>query len=174
MIVQRYPEPFVAPMREELTTLGFEELRTPESVDAAAYTPRGHLTIYRDQRGGTGDDPVDGTPFPGFSADNEAALAEIVTEAGRRGSRVVLLLEPGGCPPILPGCADAESERRALEALREIAAELGVDLINGRALDTPADWYADSAHFNSRGTVEFTEFSAAALDGLAAAAAAEG
>jgi putative YphP/YqiW family bacilliredoxin len=35
MIVQRYPEHFIAPMREELTVLGFEELRTPEAVDAA-------------------------------------------------------------------------------------------------------------------------------------------
>ena len=134
-----------------------------ESVDATAYTTRGHLTIYRDQHGGTGDDPAGGTPFPGFSADNEAALAEIVAEAGRRRSRVVLLLEPGGCPPILPGCADAESERRALEALEEIAAELGVALINGRVLDAPADWYADSAHFNAGGTVAFTDFIAAAL-----------
>jgi putative YphP/YqiW family bacilliredoxin len=33
MIVQRYPEPFVAPMRSELTRLGFAELRTPEAVD---------------------------------------------------------------------------------------------------------------------------------------------
>ena len=30
-----YPEQFVAPMREELTQLGFEELRTPDQVDAA-------------------------------------------------------------------------------------------------------------------------------------------
>ena len=30
-----YPEHFVAPMREELTRLGFEELRTPGQVDAA-------------------------------------------------------------------------------------------------------------------------------------------
>jgi putative YphP/YqiW family bacilliredoxin len=35
MIVQRYPEPFIAPMRSELTRLGFDELRTPESVDDA-------------------------------------------------------------------------------------------------------------------------------------------
>jgi putative YphP/YqiW family bacilliredoxin len=35
MIVQRYPEPFIAPMRAELTRLGFDELRTPESVDEA-------------------------------------------------------------------------------------------------------------------------------------------
>jgi putative YphP/YqiW family bacilliredoxin len=35
MIVQRYPEPFIAPMRAELTRLGFEDLRTPEAVDTA-------------------------------------------------------------------------------------------------------------------------------------------
>lgn len=29
-----YPEEFVQPMREELTRLGFQELRTPEEVDA--------------------------------------------------------------------------------------------------------------------------------------------
>jgi len=30
-----YPEQFVRPMREELTNIGFRELRTPEEVDAA-------------------------------------------------------------------------------------------------------------------------------------------
>lgn len=30
-----YPEPFVAPMRAELTRLGVQELRTPEQVDEA-------------------------------------------------------------------------------------------------------------------------------------------
>ena len=39
MIVQRYPEPFIAPMRAELTRLGFEDLRTPEDVDAAVTQP---------------------------------------------------------------------------------------------------------------------------------------
>ena len=35
MISQGYPEQFLAPMRDELTRLGFEELRTPELVDDA-------------------------------------------------------------------------------------------------------------------------------------------
>lgn len=39
MIVQRYPEPFIAPMRAELTRLGFDELRTPEAVDEAVARP---------------------------------------------------------------------------------------------------------------------------------------
>ena len=30
-----YPEGFVRPMREELTNIGFREMRTPEEVDAA-------------------------------------------------------------------------------------------------------------------------------------------
>ena len=34
-----YPEPFIAPMRAELTRLGFEDLRTPEAVDAAVKQP---------------------------------------------------------------------------------------------------------------------------------------
>ena len=35
MIVQRYPEPFIAPMRAELTRLGFEDMKTPDAVDDA-------------------------------------------------------------------------------------------------------------------------------------------
>ena len=35
----RYPEPLIAPMRDELTRLGVKELRTPEAVDAAVAAP---------------------------------------------------------------------------------------------------------------------------------------
>lgn len=35
IVQQRYPEPFIAPMRAELTRLGFEDLKTPDAVDAA-------------------------------------------------------------------------------------------------------------------------------------------
>ena len=35
MIAQGYPEHFLAPMREELARLGFEELRTEDAVDQA-------------------------------------------------------------------------------------------------------------------------------------------
>src|SRR5437016_7831956 len=34
-----YPEPFIAPMRAELTRLGVRELRTPADVDAAVAAP---------------------------------------------------------------------------------------------------------------------------------------
>jgi len=39
MIAQRYPEPFIAPMRAELTRLGFEDLRSPDAVDQAVKQP---------------------------------------------------------------------------------------------------------------------------------------
>ncbi len=39
MIAQRYPEPFIAPMRAELSRLGFEDLRTPEAVDEIVTQP---------------------------------------------------------------------------------------------------------------------------------------
>jgi putative YphP/YqiW family bacilliredoxin len=35
----RYPEEFVAPMRQELTRFGVQELRTPDEVDAAVASP---------------------------------------------------------------------------------------------------------------------------------------
>lgn len=40
-----YPEFFVAPMRQELTALGVQELRTPEEVDAAVSGTAGTLMI---------------------------------------------------------------------------------------------------------------------------------
>lgn len=40
-----YPEFFVAPMRAELVDLGFEELRTPEAVDAAVTGTTGTLLV---------------------------------------------------------------------------------------------------------------------------------
>ena len=40
-----YPEFFVAPMRAELVDLGFEELRTPEAVDAAVKETKGTLLV---------------------------------------------------------------------------------------------------------------------------------
>jgi len=40
-----YPEFFVAPMRQDLTALGFKELRTPDEVDAAMTATSGTLMI---------------------------------------------------------------------------------------------------------------------------------
>ena len=45
MIAQRYPEHFIAPMREELTVLGFEELHTPVEVDQAVSRPGTTLLV---------------------------------------------------------------------------------------------------------------------------------
>jgi putative YphP/YqiW family bacilliredoxin len=45
MISQGYPEHFLAPMRDELTRLGFEELRTPALVDDAVKRPGTTLIV---------------------------------------------------------------------------------------------------------------------------------
>jgi putative YphP/YqiW family bacilliredoxin len=45
MLTQRYPEQFVAPMREELTRAGFEELRTVDAVDDAVNRPGTTLVV---------------------------------------------------------------------------------------------------------------------------------
>jgi putative YphP/YqiW family bacilliredoxin len=43
--MQRYPESFIGPMREELTRIGFEEWRSPELVDAAVKQPGTTLIV---------------------------------------------------------------------------------------------------------------------------------
>jgi putative YphP/YqiW family bacilliredoxin len=40
-----YPEIMIRPMREELTRLGFEELKTPEAVDATLKDSEGTLLV---------------------------------------------------------------------------------------------------------------------------------
>src|SRR4029453_2030455 len=40
-----YPEIMIRPMREDLTLLGFEELRTPEAVDATVRNSSGTLMV---------------------------------------------------------------------------------------------------------------------------------
>ncbi len=40
-----YPEPLVAPMRAELSGIGFEELRTPDAVDAALRDAKGTTMV---------------------------------------------------------------------------------------------------------------------------------
>jgi len=45
MRIQMYDERFVSPMREELTQLGVEELRTPEQVDEALRDARGTTLV---------------------------------------------------------------------------------------------------------------------------------
>ena len=41
----RYPEIMIRPMREELTRLGVEELKTPEEVDRAVHETKGTLMV---------------------------------------------------------------------------------------------------------------------------------
>ena len=45
MISQSYPEHFLAPLRDELTRLGFEQLRTPDLVDDAIKRPGTTLLV---------------------------------------------------------------------------------------------------------------------------------
>ena len=45
MPTQMYDERFVTPMRQELVTLGFKELRTPEEVDATLQNAKGTTLV---------------------------------------------------------------------------------------------------------------------------------
>jgi putative YphP/YqiW family bacilliredoxin len=43
--MQRYPEAFIGPMREELTRIGFEEWRSPQQVEEAVARPGTTLVV---------------------------------------------------------------------------------------------------------------------------------
>src|SRR6476660_8818175 len=45
MPTQMYDERFVTPMRQELTTLGFKELRTADEVDQTLKSPKGTTLV---------------------------------------------------------------------------------------------------------------------------------
>jgi hypothetical protein len=152
-------------LRELIDRGQFRELIVldADSVDFASYTDRGHLTIYYDRVRQGNDDSQSGRPFPGFSGENLEALERIAIAAEARGSQMVLVLEPGGCPDVLPGCANEESAVGALDAVTALAGDLGLGFFNAREFAAADDWFADSAHFNRAGTRAFTQFMAEEL-----------
>ena len=139
------------------------QLRQPVEVFgdkaiAARFTSRGHYTGYYDAQ--AVPEPLNeaGTPFPGVSDDQLAALTRTAESAAQQGVTVVLMLEPGGCPPVFPNCATPASVQLADELYRQIAQDLDVEYFNARTFEAEPTWYADSAHFNEAGTRAFTSF----------------
>jgi putative YphP/YqiW family bacilliredoxin len=107
MISQGYPEQFLAPMREELTRLGFEELRTPELVDEAVKRPGTTLLVVNSvcgcaagkarpgialalQQGGTRPDHL-GTVFAGGDIEATARARDYFTPYPPSSPSVALL-----------------------------------------------------------------------------------
>ena len=106
MIVQRYPEPFVAPMREELTTLGFEELRTPEAVDSAVARPGTTLLVVNSVCGCAAGKARPGVAMALRHAKTPAHLATVAPMALRHRLRRNVLDETGSTPRIARAIAE--------------------------------------------------------------------
>ena len=104
MIVQRYPEHFIAPMREELTALGFEELRTPADVDQAVSRPGTTLLVVNSVCGCAA-----GKARPGIAMALRHAARPGPSHDGvrgrRRGSHHACARPPGAVPPSSPAIA---------------------------------------------------------------------
>ena len=103
MIVQRYPEPFIAPMRAELSRLGFEDLKTPDAVDAAVKQPGTTMIVVNSVCGCAA-----GKARPGIAL----ALAK-----GKR---------PDHLTTVFAG-ADVEATQTARDLLRALSAVVAVD-----------------------------------------------
>jgi putative YphP/YqiW family bacilliredoxin len=71
-----YPEYLVAPMREDLTKVGFEELKTPEEVDAAI---NGEGTVFVVVNSVCGCAAANARPAAKIAAQNDKHPAKLVT-----------------------------------------------------------------------------------------------
>jgi hypothetical protein len=81
-----------------------------------------------------------------------------------RGVKVVLLAEPASCDP--HGlCLTDDGVAILRTAYTRLAAELDVPFVEIEGA-WPSAWYADAAHFNRQGTVEYTTRLAAAMQEL--------
>ena len=105
MIVQRYPEPFVAPMRAELSRIGFDALQTPDAVDQAVKQAGTTMIVVNSVCGCAA-----GKARPGIAL------------ALRQGKR------PDHLATVFAG-ADVEATERARELLRAVPAVVAVDRV---------------------------------------------
>lgn len=71
-----YPEYLVAPMREELTSVGFEELKNPEEVDQAL---KSEGTVFVVVNSVCGCAAANARPAAKFAVKNEKHPAKLVT-----------------------------------------------------------------------------------------------
>ena len=136
--------------------------RMTDAGARALLTDRGHQTGYYDRS-------IDDAPalqLPHGSAEMPQGEAEtvgrMIDQLNQDGIEAIVLIEPGRYPGD-DGTIDYE---RYIESVVTHEAEWGVTVVDTFHMDWKRDWFADLAHFNRRGTEEFTEFMARTIDGL--------
>lgn len=142
------------------------DLLLSDPSPSTLWTAAGHQTAYYDGGPVASEDVWTSEPV-GSLSDNLEALVRLIDTVRSNGAAAVLMIEPGGCPPALVGCPADTIRDEAYAELLHLAAVTGVPVIDGSLFVAPNDWYADSAHFNARGTKEFSAYVADVLGEVA-------
>lgn len=133
-------------------------------LNSRFWTDAGHQTGYYD--GTITALSAVGDRFDGqigsYSEDNFSALERMVSNLTDSGVAVVLVIEPGLCPPSLGQCPDSRAEATNTQ-LHQVAAGLGVPVIDAFGVDWDTELFSDTVHFNRAGTDAYTRFIAAEL-----------
>jgi hypothetical protein len=136
--------------------------RMSDARARALLTDLGHQTGYYDRSIDDADavEMPDGPPeMPGAEAD---AVGRMIDRLKAEGIETLVLIEPGRHSGN-KGMIDYD---RYIDSLLSHEAEWGVSVLDTFHMTWDRDWFADLAHFNRRGTHEFTSLMAQAIDGL--------
>jgi hypothetical protein len=116
------------------------------------WTDRGHQTGYYERT--VPDIGMEVGVNPSEASLDFTPLIGLVHVAMARGAQVILLAEPASCDPH-GRCLTADGVAILRTAYTRLAAELDVPFVEIE-VSWPRAWYADAAHFNRRGTLEYT------------------
>lgn len=124
-------------------------------LESGLWTSLGHQTLYYDRVAPAGPSmrPMDGAVE--MDPLMQRATEALFTSIRASGARPVALIEPGGCPDSYERCPDSEQIYRVV---RSWLTTVNVDVIDGRSVGWPSEYFADHVHFNRDGTRAFSRF----------------
>jgi hypothetical protein len=140
------------------------DARATEDLTRDFITEFGHQTGYYDR---SIDDaaPLDLPLGPSVMPEDEAdAVGRMIERLREGGIQAIVLIEPGR----YPGDDGSIDYDRYIDSLLSHQAEWGVPVVDTFHMTWDRDWFADLAHFNRRGTEEFTSYISRTIDGLSA------
>jgi hypothetical protein len=138
--------------------------RSAYSRAQAMLTDLGHQTGYY------GRSIEDATPLelplgpPEMPRAEAEAVGRMIDRLRLEGIQPVVMIEPGRHP----GDNGGIDYDRYIDSVMSHEAEWGMPVLDTFHMEWERSWFADLAHFNRRGTEEFTYFIARTIDGLSA------
>jgi hypothetical protein len=140
------------------------DARAAEDRTSDFITEFGHQTGYYD-RSIDDAEPLDLPLGPSLMPEDEAdAVGRMIERLRDEGIKAIVMIEPGR----YPGDNGGIDYDRYIDSVMSHQSEWDVPVIDTFHMKWERGWFADMAHFNRRGTEEFTSFIAQTIDGLLA------